>query len=194
MFARWARPSLVISVRCRLSSLSFLMATSLARPASVILVYRQFEFGELRQAGEVIESGVGDAGAPQRELPQLRRSGEQLQVVVGGRPIHEIDGDDLAGGRAFDSAFERFDAGDEFGVVSGRGRLGGGHGGDNSEKKETESLSWEEMVSWRLSLFVVPAASDRSARGSGLFFDWRPLRLSNSASRKRVPTPILLSA
>ena len=58
--------------------------------------------------------GVGDAGSPHDELLQIRRRGQQAEIVVRRRSILQIDGDDVARriarhlpGELFDSVRER---------------------------------------------------------------------------------------
>ena len=57
------------------------------------------EFGQSLQAGH---AGVADLGAVERQSLQVSQAGNRLQIVVGGRAEHQVDGHDAAGGIAAD--------------------------------------------------------------------------------------------
>ena len=71
--------------RCRLSVLSFFIAMSFLRPASVICVFCSSSSESFESAEQVVDPGIGDASAPHDQLLQIRVGGEQFQVVIGGR-------------------------------------------------------------------------------------------------------------
>ena len=74
------------------------------------IVLSRPSIGELLERRQVSEPGVGDAWSPQHEPFEARCGGQQPQVVVGGRPIRQVDGDDLPVVRSLDPAGKLLDS------------------------------------------------------------------------------------